>query len=95
MGLLSRTQKGADYMRMNGWFWVQTGPELFDGFSMPAEPNRFFWVSPWKYVTATQPAAPLLSLFICRDETEREALKHICNISNHILSSASSKAITK
>ncbi|RKP23549.1 Rapamycin-insensitive companion of mTOR, middle domain-containing protein [Syncephalis pseudoplumigaleata] len=94
LGLLSKTQLGAELLEELGWLCCTTSYGRSLGVCLPAYPRQFFSVPPWRF---TMPSYTIhVSLYPSTpDAITKEILTSVSNLTNHILANAGSKALSR
>ncbi|KAI9599428.1 Rapamycin-insensitive companion of mTOR, N-term-domain-containing protein [Syncephalis fuscata] len=94
LGLLNKTQIGAELLEELGWLCCTTSYGRSLGVCLPTHPDQFFLVPKWRF---TQPSYTIyISLYTSPpDAITKEILTSISNLTNHILANAGSKALSR
>ncbi|KAI9140964.1 Rapamycin-insensitive companion of mTOR, N-term-domain-containing protein [Paraphysoderma sedebokerense] len=98
LGLISKSQGGSEILEELGWESVLTAEGLSEGLCVPLDSQKFLQIPKWVFRGSFPQEtmyAPPLSEARGDDATEREILKAIGNVSNHILANASLKTLSK
>ncbi|KAF9976709.1 hypothetical protein BGZ73_008016 [Actinomortierella ambigua] len=94
LGLLCKTEQGIEILEDYNWEGIVGDDKVPKGLCLPKNLDQFLDVPPWEHYRAPIPALdiPLLKE---GNAIEKEILKYIGELTNHILTSGASKALQK
>ncbi|OUM70128.1 hypothetical protein PIROE2DRAFT_37632, partial [Piromyces sp. E2] len=98
LGLIANTSKGCIILKEYGWETPFLPYDKVISYCIPRESSRFLKIPKWEFYGSIINNDFIYDINIQKktfDDTELKILKNIGNLSNHILSNASSKALAK
>jgi len=98
LGLIAKTSKGCMILKECGWETPFLPYDQVISYCIPRESSRFLKIPKWEFYGSIINNDFIYDINIQKkmfDDTELKILKNIGNLSNHILSNASSKALVK
>jgi len=98
LGLIANTSKGCIILKEYGWETPFLPYNQVISYCVPRESSRFLKIPKWEFYGSIINTEFIYDINIQKkmfDDTELKILKNIGSLSNHILSNASSKALSK
>ncbi|RKP05819.1 Rapamycin-insensitive companion of mTOR, middle domain-containing protein [Thamnocephalis sphaerospora] len=94
LGLICKTQAGAELVEELGWLCSTTSYGRSLGICLPMDLRRFFMVPYWRHEQPTRKVS--VSMYPSGPDTAaKEVLTAVSNLTNHILANAGSKALSR